>query len=1209
MEQQGGSPAAAVADGGLWFDRFEVREELGSGGFGTVFRALDHVTRQEVALKVLHRVGQPATDRFKKEFRGVVEVEHPNLVRLGELFERKGVWAFTMELVPGEEFSTWVRGATGFREDRLRAGLLQLASALAALHAAGLVHRDVKPANVRVTPEGRVVLLDFSLVTHLGPSLQTTAQHAVGTLAYMAPEQVDNKPTMAAVDLYALGVLLYEALTGRLPFSGDMLQLLLAKYGQSPLPPRALCADVPADLEAICLELLSSAPEQRPTAAALVARLGGAAEHSRLGSSAPPKEFFVGRASELGQLAQHFADAQRDGPLLVLIEGEGGIGKTALIRHFVATVRSGPVSAHALRGRCHPFEHVTYQAFDDIIDQLVRLLRARSEHAAALPESSRMLVQLFPALSKVSELAERAGTFRAPRSELFDAFRELLAFLARESALLVTIDDLQWSDSESVTLLKNLLDVGGLQRVLFLASMRPLETQERPALEPLSTHPRTRRIPLPTLKTEDARDLARHLLAHQASATRIDQLLADARGHPLFLVELAREERAPAPASEGGAVVKLEAVIRRRVQQLPASARRVLELLCVAAAPVPHSVISEALEMPIATIYRAVATLRSERLARSLQTGEVVVYHDRSREAVVSALAPEVCARAHATLAEAWLRAERTVPSRVASHFLAAGDDVRAAPWLERAASEALATAGFESAADLLKLRLSLAGVPLEGESRSRVQLALADALAGAGRCAESAHVLLDALERADPDQRRELLLRAAQQLLQAGEVEAGLRAARSAVEEVGLVWSRGALPSLARLGLSRASLRWKASAEPAVNPAIPPAAARQLDTLSRLLHPLFWADLLRCAEMVARYARLAFRHGSPPHMARALGMQSVMATLSRPAQPRLDLNDRAARWATLDGTSEVLAYQEFTRGGCLVVASRLDEAVAHFERAETLYRTQCPGQVWMQVNARTLLLACLFMTGKHRLFALRAGDWLRDASTRGDAFARAQLITIGCAGFRHLIADDPEQVLAEVEEVVGPWRVNSFGLHHLGELDATHHALQYADPRRAHAWWRRERSKHRLLYGRLKGYVPDLLDSFRAEALLGAALRSGRSDLARQAGRLSEALMGATTPRARARGLLIRAQLLANAGERRAARGIAQLAHETFHGECFGVAAEILAAALTSQSERRACEERVLAWFAQEGWREPERALSWMLPIYPLLRKRIARA
>ena len=297
--------------------RFAVRRQLGAGGMGEVYEAYDRESRQTVALKTLTRYDGATLYRFKREFRALADVTHPNLVSLYELVGEGKSWFFTMELVHGINFLDYVRGAgpaagaptsvvgaasttmvsdrhpTAAMEDaanppaerdlplvpcphpdRLRAALRQLGEGLRALHEIGRLHRDIKPSNVLVTDEGRVVLLDFGLVTE---SIAHGTHHSLvvaGTPAYMSPEQGAGDELSEASDWYSVGVMLYEALTGRLPFTGGYLEVLSEKLHHEPVPPAAVTAGVPADLDALCRDLLRRDPAQRPSGAAILQRLG-----------------------------------------------------------------------------------------------------------------------------------------------------------------------------------------------------------------------------------------------------------------------------------------------------------------------------------------------------------------------------------------------------------------------------------------------------------------------------------------------------------------------------------------------------------------------------------------------------------------------------------------------------------------------------------------------------------------------------------------------------------------------------------------------------------------------------------------------------------------------------------------------------------------------------------------------------------------------
>ena len=219
--------------------RYSILGRIGSGGMGAVYRARDHDRDQVVALKTLFGVDPSSIYRLKKEFRALAKVVHPNLVAFYELVAEEGEWFFTMELVDGVEFGR--RGSDGADIPALRRSLPQLAAGIQAVHEAGKLHRDLKPSNVLITPEQRVVILDFGIVADLKATGGATATHeqSGGTAAYMAPEQAEGE-AVSASDWYAMGVMLYEALTGELPFSGAPVAMIAQKLaGEPPHPVRS----------------------------------------------------------------------------------------------------------------------------------------------------------------------------------------------------------------------------------------------------------------------------------------------------------------------------------------------------------------------------------------------------------------------------------------------------------------------------------------------------------------------------------------------------------------------------------------------------------------------------------------------------------------------------------------------------------------------------------------------------------------------------------------------------------------------------------------------------------------------------------------------------------------------------------------------------------------------------------------------------------
>jgi len=426
---------------GFDHERFEIRSALGRGTSSTVYRTFDRQRGAEVALKVLSLQGSASMLAFKREFRSMADLVHPNLVKLYELHAAGEELMFTMELVDGNDFLGYVRrpaGATpswdteapraapperatvaewtGPAPDRLRVGIsgeleyfpplrpeqlptlrnvtAQIVRGLMALHDTGHVHRDVKPSNVMVDDTGRAVLLDFGVAAELAGQAQTA-----GTPAYMSPEQAQGESPSPSADFYAVGVMLYEAITGQLPHASD--DPVTDKLVRDPPPPSLVAPDVPVDLDRLCMALLSRDPALRPEGPAILDLLCGDTQRTL-----PPRHrtetTLLGRDDELRRIEAAMREVSRGKGRVVLVAGRSGIGKSALMRQFLARARRN--GAVVLTGRCYEQESVPYKALDAVMDAVCQHLASMpvEEREDMMPRHRWALGRLFPVLAQWS---------------------------------------------------------------------------------------------------------------------------------------------------------------------------------------------------------------------------------------------------------------------------------------------------------------------------------------------------------------------------------------------------------------------------------------------------------------------------------------------------------------------------------------------------------------------------------------------------------------------------------------------------------------------------------------------------------------------------------------------------------------------------------------------------------------------------------------
>jgi serine/threonine protein kinase len=1063
---------------------YQLIRPVGSGGMGAVFEALEQQTGRRVALKTLHRTDPGGLIALKSEFRRMTDVVHRNLALLHELVQDGELLYFAMEFVEGLDFYRYVTGTSvpnaptllagdelaadsrpepaihRFRERRLRNSLIQLASGVLALHQEGLLHLDLKPANVLVESGGRVVILDFGLVRP--QSARTESQLFCGTPAYMAPEQAEGRAGPPA-DAYAIGVMLFEALTGDLPFDVRGHAGILGKLRNEAPAATSRRADVPRDLDELCSELLAREPGRRPGIDTIVKRLlpsssvrltplGGTPVTSTVG----PRSELIGREDELELLLDGLERCRHGEAAQVYIDGPSGVGKTALMQRFVE--RAGRERGTlVLEARCYERESIPYKAVDALIDSLAPHLTTRL-HAAAGDLND--VLRAFPALGSNSNGGQMpvlplAGDPHEARRRAFRGLRALLAELGRERSLVLAVDDLQWGDLDSARLLVEVLAPPNAPQVLFVGTYRSEERAQSAFLQELLRRgqgPNVTLITLAPLSFAQAEAVALGLLERDDEAARrlAREVASESGGNPLLIDSLISHRG----AGEGAVQqtnASLEGVVLAALAALLPEDRRLLEIVTVAGQPLPQGLALAAASVG-SERHAVLARLRTAHLIRTRGTSAtdpLDVYHDRIREVLYANLPRLTLRSLHRHLANALEAQGDAHAELLARQFSAAGVIDKAGHYATVAAEGASAALAFNQAAELFTLAIECRPDDLALRVRH------AEALVQAGHGAEAAQAFLACARVAPPEQALTLERHAARQLLFAGHVEQGIGLLRPL-----LAHYRLRLPgSSLALGLAliwrmfRAKVR---GTDFALRPAevIEPHALARIDTAISTADGLSSIDLVRAAAVMLDALHLALRAGERSRIAWTLAQYGLFTATKGTARAvtrgeellaRAENLGRGLGDANLEGAFK-LAWSKaaLAIGDFRAALSRADACAEHL-------RSQCAsasGPISIAQNVSLMALECL---GDFNELRRRAEANIELAATLGDRYVMVTSLAFLAQG--RLAAGDTAGARAALREGREIWSARGFMLQNWLLLAAEASIALYEDePLRAWA-------------------------------------------------------------------------------------------------------------------------------------------------------------
>jgi predicted ATPase len=578
---------------------YEVLGLLGRGGMGVVYKARQQSLDRLVALKFLPEAcaGDPVwLERFGREARTASSLNHPHICVIYDTGESAGRPFLSMELIEGRTLEALIDQHLTVPELARLIG--QAARALAAAHAAGVMHRDVKPANLMVRDDGILKVLDFGLARRLPTPLDESATQKakgtdpgtrLGTVLYMAPEQARAEPVGTAGDIFALGLVLYELATGKHPFLADSeIGVLHGITAKTALPPSRLNPSVPASLDALIQRMLAKDPRLRPTAvevdAALMVLANPSATEIGSPSPVPERRTTVGRQQERAALRAGFESAAAGRGLLLCVTGEPGLGKTTLVEEFFEEMAAGEHPWSFAHGRCSE-RLAGAEAYLPFLEALDSLLQSDSGAAPVMKLlAPTWYVQLAPLAAEDPALARVLSELKGASQERRK--RELGLFLhemARQRTVVMFLDDIHWADPSSTDLLAYLGSKCAALRLLLVLTYRSSDLMRRqhpfgPVKLELQGRGVCREIALPFLSRADLDAyLALAFPDHQFPEELAAMLHARTEGNPLFMVDLLRDLRDRGTIVQEHGSWALVRALRDLKHELPESVRGMIQ--------------------------------------------------------------------------------------------------------------------------------------------------------------------------------------------------------------------------------------------------------------------------------------------------------------------------------------------------------------------------------------------------------------------------------------------------------------------------------------------------------------------------------------------------------------------------------------------------------------------------------------------------------
>jgi tetratricopeptide (TPR) repeat protein/predicted Ser/Thr protein kinase len=718
---------------------YEIGDILGEGGMGSVYKATDLEADRTVALKVLSRrslADDEIKRRFMREANAGAHLDHPGIVKIYDFGEEEGEHYLAMEYVEGETLRHLVKDSPLLPEQAVDI-CIAVAEALAAAHKAGVLHRDIKSENIMLTPVGEVKVMDFGLARMQNSSLLTQEGGLLGTVAYMSPQQASGEAVDHRSDIFSLGVVLYELLTGRLPFGAEYeMAVIYSILNEDPIGVKDLNPQLPEALDQVIVKALRKELNNRyQSGDEFAADLKKVKEILQSGTDAEAADVeliaavdkekrevrvfqagLVGREKEFETLKKLLVLTGESEGQTVLIAGEAGIGKSRLVAELQKYARNKKITM--LTGRCL-FKQGTqpYQPFIEAIGSYFDIKGIGSDDHLRefINEKAPDLLHLLPIYRMFLNIKDQEEVSLENKEQLWDAIYKLIVKISFERPIIIYLDDIHWADEDTLNLFYYTSRNTTSEKVMFVGTYRTedvlvtAEGKEHPMLEiqrQMNREGELTVIKLTRLTAGHIRAMVESLFPDSGFGESFyEMVFTETEGNPFFAMELIKLFKSEGIIEKVNGTFRLREdydrivipskihdIVMMRIGRLNDEERELLEVGAVEGDAFHSDTIASCLDLRRIHVLRKLQALERDHHIIHPQDKMYRFDHGKIREILYDSILPELRTEYHLMIGDTLVKTyegQDYMAANIAHHYEQGNDHTKALRYLITAAERA----------------------------------------------------------------------------------------------------------------------------------------------------------------------------------------------------------------------------------------------------------------------------------------------------------------------------------------------------------------------------------------------------------------------------------------------------------------------------------------------------------------------------------------